>query len=150
MKKIGCLAGLMIIISIGFVSAASPQMQEISPEGIITGDTWNVLDGTVDFVFDFHDEDGDLAYLEFDIFGPPPYVGQTYKIQAMFAATEDLGWNATNIAEAAAMGVSAEYNVTEEKWTITMDTDITWDESTYRSEERRVGKECRSRWSPYH
>src|SRR2546430_17182957 len=23
----------------------------------------------------------------------------------------------------------------------------TW---TYRSEERRVGKECRSRWSPYH
>ena len=23
-------------------------------------------------------------------------------------------------------------------------------ESMYRSEERRVGKECRSRWSPYH
>src|SRR5260370_40171065 len=23
-------------------------------------------------------------------------------------------------------------------------------EITYRSEERRVGKECRSRWSPYH
>src|SRR5256885_8727858 len=22
--------------------------------------------------------------------------------------------------------------------------------ATYRSEERRVGKECRSRWSPYH
>ena len=22
--------------------------------------------------------------------------------------------------------------------------------NTYRSEERRVGKECRSRWSPYH
>ena len=22
--------------------------------------------------------------------------------------------------------------------------------SAYRSEERRVGKECRSRWSPYH
>ena len=22
--------------------------------------------------------------------------------------------------------------------------------SEYRSEERRVGKECRSRWSPYH
>ena len=22
--------------------------------------------------------------------------------------------------------------------------------SRYRSEERRVGKECRSRWSPYH
>ena len=24
------------------------------------------------------------------------------------------------------------------------------DDSTTRSEERRVGKECRSRWSPYH
>ena len=24
------------------------------------------------------------------------------------------------------------------------------DFETYRSEERRVGKECRSRWSPYH
>ena len=23
-------------------------------------------------------------------------------------------------------------------------------QSTFRSEERRVGKECRSRWSPYH
>src|SRR5258708_32334689 len=29
---------------------------------------------------------------------------------------------------------------------------ITWDDfgGFYRSEERRVGKECRSRWSPYH
>ena len=25
-----------------------------------------------------------------------------------------------------------------------------FDEAQYRSEERRVGKECRSRWSPYH
>ena len=24
------------------------------------------------------------------------------------------------------------------------------DEMSFRSEERRVGKECRSRWSPYH
>ena len=24
------------------------------------------------------------------------------------------------------------------------------DSTVYRSEERRVGKECRSRWSPYH
>ena len=31
-----------------------------------------------------------------------------------------------------------EFTVTYEKWT------------TVRSEERRVGKECRSRWSPYH
>ena len=25
-----------------------------------------------------------------------------------------------------------------------------WKMGNYRSEERRVGKECRSRWSPYH
>ena len=25
-----------------------------------------------------------------------------------------------------------------------------WEYRTHRSEERRVGKECRSRWSPYH
>ena len=25
-----------------------------------------------------------------------------------------------------------------------------WKERNLRSEERRVGKECRSRWSPYH
>ena len=26
----------------------------------------------------------------------------------------------------------------------------TREKTVYRSEERRVGKECRSRWSPYH
>src|SRR3712207_7039529 len=29
-------------------------------------------------------------------------------------------------------------------------TEISWGVSEGRSEERRVGKECRSRWSPYH
>ena len=29
-------------------------------------------------------------------------------------------------------------------------TDIELTELGHRSEERRVGKECRSRWSPYH
>src|SRR3712207_505445 len=28
--------------------------------------------------------------------------------------------------------------------------DINYNIDTFRSEERRVGKECRSRWSPYH
>src|ERR1044071_5800681 len=28
--------------------------------------------------------------------------------------------------------------------------DLTYGQSVIRSEERRVGKECRSRWSPYH
>ena len=36
------------------------------------------------------------------------------------------------------------------RWNYT--PEISWAYSTYniRSEERRVGKECRSRWSPYH
>ena len=29
-------------------------------------------------------------------------------------------------------------------------TEILWSALKNRSEERRVGKECRSRWSPYH
>ena len=29
-------------------------------------------------------------------------------------------------------------------------TDLAYYAATTRSEERRVGKECRSRWSPYH
>ena len=36
---------------------------------------------------------------------------------------------------------------------VTMDASLTDDlqaDSLDRSEERRVGKECRSRWSPYH
>src|ERR1035441_8995818 len=31
-----------------------------------------------------------------------------------------------------------------------MDVDVDGAPNAYRSEERRVGKECRSRWSPYH
>ena len=33
------------------------------------------------------------------------------------------------------------------EWTM---TNINLNYKEYRSEERRVGKECRSRWSPYH
>ena len=37
------------------------------------------------------------------------------------------------------------------KYTITGDEETQQDSSaSNRSEERRVGKECRSRWSPYH
>ena len=37
------------------------------------------------------------------------------------------------------------------KPTETYSEELVWgSRSTARSEERRVGKECRSRWSPYH
>src|SRR2546426_2572830 len=43
-------------------------------------------------------------------------------------------------------------------WHVTIRSSLFWSVSTavvlypfgFRSEERRVGKECRSRWSPYH
>ena len=34
------------------------------------------------------------------------------------------------------------------RWAHELDGEIVWGDR--RSEERRVGKECRSRWSPYH
>ena len=44
--------------------------------------------------------------------------------------------------------------MTELRDSITINTTIAavsdWFENLCRSEERRVGKECRSRWSPYH
>src|ERR1035441_5782706 len=35
-------------------------------------------------------------------------------------------------------------------WLHVDDSPAGWDSDEIRSEERRVGKECRSRWSPYH
>ena len=37
-----------------------------------------------------------------------------------------------------------------ERTTFTVGFDASFPPYGYRSEERRVGKECRSRWSPYH
>ena len=37
-----------------------------------------------------------------------------------------------------------------EKWLIALQGEGVTSISEQRSEERRVGKECRSRWSPYH
>ena len=45
--------------------------------------------------------------------------------------------------------VSAEVSDTDD-WTFTGPQGIVTSGAAKRSEERRVGKECRSRWSPYH
>ena len=37
-----------------------------------------------------------------------------------------------------------------DRWLLLISIIIFSDLVVYRSEERRVGKECRSRWSPYH
>ena len=39
------------------------------------------------------------------------------------------------------------YQMTETEYRF---AELIWEEEPIRSEERRVGKECRSRWSPYH
>src|SRR5258708_39022466 len=64
-----------------------------------------------------------------DIFGDHPQVGR-FSYEMMFALTK----------EQLSLGLS-----------VVVDTPLTY-HTTYeqRSEERRVGKECRSRWSPYH
>ena len=40
--------------------------------------------------------------------------------------------------------------MTEEILSVGIDIGTTTSQVIFRSEERRVGKECRSRWSPYH
>ena len=43
-----------------------------------------------------------------------------------------------------------EREVLENMIFLLLNTYMEEDEKKFRSEERRVGKECRSRWSPYH
>ena len=55
----------------------------------------------------------------------------------------------TNSINAIISGISG--SITNYKLYISCDNGVTWvNVSSGRSEERRVGKECRSRWSPYH
>ena len=56
-------------------------------------------------------------------------------IAGFFAAKEA-------ISKALGCGISAEFSF--------FDAQIYKNDKAERSEERRVGKECRSRWSPYH
>ena len=46
-------------------------------------------------------------------------------------------------------GINANGSHCPSKYLIVLSTGVT-SSTTNRSEERRVGKECRSRWSPYH
>ena len=46
------------------------------------------------------------------------------------------------------LSVLKELSVLMDRYRVERNQDITY--AAFRSEERRVGKECRSRWSPYH
>ena len=62
------------------------------------------------------------------------------------ACEEEFGVSAAAgvVVAAAGAGAAAEEEKTE------FDVELTEGSGVPRSEERRVGKECRSRWSPYH
>ena len=66
----------------------------------------------------------------------------TAAILQEFGSRIQVIWNRTNVgfAEAQNQGIRA----SRAEWVLTLNPDL------LRSEERRVGKECRSRWSPYH
>ena len=48
--------------------------------------------------------------------------------------------------------LSIEYESADDGYTplLSLRVGLAWQSYAMRSEERRVGKECRSRWSPYH
>ena len=70
----------------------------------------------------------------------------------MLALLEDLGWE-SSWAEPTFVFYEREEGPYSENGLETVFEECPWvvdAELAFRSEERRVGKECRSRWSPYH
>lgn len=109
-------------------SPPAPAMEQVLPEGVITGDTWNVLKGTVDFVYDFHDPDGDLYDIDLMIYGPAPYNTKETCVDVEFQAVDPPtgSWDAADWALANMLGItSVTYSAAEEKWTITVNLDKT-------------------------
>ncbi|MBP8617882.1 MAG: right-handed parallel beta-helix repeat-containing protein [Candidatus Pacebacteria bacterium] len=116
----------------------APHMEAISPAGVSTGNVWNVLDGTVNFVFDFHDNENDLTMttttpsepnvLEFDIFYSPTSspispTSTEPTLQGNFKPYEPDPLFDSDKSKYTAMGITPTYDATNEKWTITVDTD---------------------------
>ena len=67
------------------------------------------------------------------------------------AANESFGYNEAEIVSSDIIGMSygSLFDATQTMVSPVSD-DLTQVQVSSRSEERRVGKECRSRWSPYH
>ena len=60
------------------------------------------------------------------------------------------GWLGQSIETRCVQAGYAPKNGEPRQVPIVQSTTFKYDSSSSRSEERRVGKECRSRWSPYH
>ena len=74
----------------------------------------------------------------------------TYVVANGYVGTAICTVNATN----GTTNVSDSFNIVvaaqSPSISVSTPSQITWKKNSSRSEERRVGKECRSRWSPYH
>ena len=85
-----------------------------------------------------------------------------WKKAKLLAAIESQAWLHSSLDEQAVSCYTGEKEITQEsEWNEKDTLCVSWkylpqpdgevrDEGLGRSEERRVGKECRSRWSPYH
>src|SRR3990167_4609106 len=60
------------------------------------------------------------------------------------------GDSPARIVKAAVEGMGGMKRFVSRGDVVVIKPNIGWDRAPERSEERRVGKECRSRWSPYH
>ena len=58
-------------------------------------------------------------------------------------------WQGSNDVRQAKENVHHHYDLGNDFYRLWLDREMVYT-CAYRSEERRVGKECRSRWSPYH
>ena len=65
-------------------------------------------------------------------------------------AIPDLLRSRVSANQASAVGSLHTISTAETNYATTYGTGYSPDLASLRSEERRVGKECRSRWSPYH
>lgn len=119
---------LLIFFITTNVTATQPYPPAPQKELIYPGNMTVVKD-VVDFIYDFNDLENDIAFLKFDILGPPPYDLPATKIQATFAANESdplYGLNSSERALLEDMGVSVTYDADTETWTMTIDTNEVW------------------------
>src|SRR3712207_428603 len=119
---------------------------------------WVALDGDVATigVTDFaQSELGDITYLELPEVGDTIALDQAFGIIESVKAANDIfspvdGDVVERNEEVVATPEMINASPYDDAWLVRIRVADPKQLDTLRSEERRVGKECRSRWSPYH
>ncbi len=104
----------------------APQMEEIYPP------TNTVVNGEIDFIFDFNDKEEDIDYLQIDIIGPNPYDFPITKIQLILYADEFdplQNYNSSTKDILTDMGISVQYHDEDQQWNVLINTDEQWNNS---------------------